>query len=779
MAGVRRTGTARLVSVILGAAGAALWLWAPGCSSPVPPPPGGLLLITLDTVRADRIGAYGYADIETPFIDGLAERGVLFERALTPVPLTLPSHASLLTGTYPPRHGVRNNGDFKVPQELTTLAELFQAKGFRTGAFVGAFVLDRRWGLDQGFEHYSGDFQVRDVSELVSIGDLQRRAGEVVGDALAWLDGVGPEQPFFAWVHMFDPHDPYDPPSPYRERYSGRPYVGEIAYSDAELARLDSWLQASGRAPTTMMVLAGDHGESLGEHGENGHGLFLYQATLRVPLVIVDPLRGGGGSRRPEVVSLVDVFPTLCERFGLDIPAAVQGRSLAPLLGGGGRWQERPVYSETFYPSFSYGWSPLSGIQDRRYHYLESSEPELYDLDSDPGELQDLAASEAETVERLREAHAVLTADLARDAARKGALPDPDTVASLAALGYASGAAEPSLPASRSGLVPPRQRIDVYNRLVEARLALSAGDLELSEQLLGEALAGDPAVAETYSLIGRVRLARGRFDEAAVMFEKGLAHQPGSFALSMGLATAMLRSGRTDEALEVVARAAEQRPDEAWPMLVLGSFARQAGRLDAAGQALERALELDPESAGASLEMAVVALAQGAADRAGKQASRALELDPRLRGAHLCLAQSLEARGQLDAAMAEYEAERSLSPADHRPVYGLARLHGRVGQAGEERRLLEETIRLEPDFVPAYLHLARNYLEAGEGYQEAIELANQALARGPAGADLALAYYLLADLHNRVGNQALSRDFAVQGRKVERGLRGGGSAPPR
>ena len=213
-------------------------------------------------------------------------------------------------------------------------------------------------------------------------------------------------------------------------------------------------------------------------------------------------------------------------------------------------------------------------------------------------------------------------------------------------------------------------------------------------------------------------------------------------------------------------------------MLVLGSFARQAGRLDASQRALERALELDPESAGANLELAVLALAQGSFDRAGDLASRALELDPRLRGAHLCLAQSLEAQGRLDAAAAEYESERRLSPDDHRPVYGLARLYGRMGRAGDERRLLEETIQLEPSFAPAYLYLARNRLAAGEGYPEAIALVNTALGHDPAGTDLVLAYYLLADLHNRIGNQELSNEFAMKGRRAEQELAGARRSAP-
>jgi tetratricopeptide (TPR) repeat protein len=326
------------------------------------------------------------------------------------------------------------------------------------------------------------------------------------------------------------------------------------------------------------------------------------------------------------------------------------------------------------------------------------------------------------------------------------------------------------VPTNRAGLAPPRRRIDVHNRLVEARAALTDGDLDTAEEKLGSALAGDPEVAETYSLLGRLRLRQGRLDEAEAMFEKGLQLKPDDLAVTLGLATARLRSGRIDTALAVLERTAQRRPTEAWPMVVVASFARQAGRLDAAAEAIDRALELDPESPGAHLEMAVLELGRGAFARAERLASRALELDPRLRGAHLCRAQSLEAQGQLEAARAEYRAERALAPEDHRPVYGLARLEGRLGNSDDERRLLEETIRIEPDFAPAYLYLARSLMIAGGNYRRAISVVDRALEKKPEGSDLALAYYLLADLYNRIGEQGLSNEYAAKGKTVEEQL---------
>jgi len=294
-----------------------------------------VLVITVDTIRADHIGAYGYSDVETPAMDTLAREGVLFTRAYSPTPLTLPAHTSIFSGTYPLYHGVRDNGGYIVPDELTTMAEIFEEQGYDTAAFIAAYVLDSRWGLNQGFDTYFDDFDLSD-QRFISMGAVQRPANEVIDETVAWLNEAR-QGPFFLWVHLYDPHAPYDPPEPYMSRYAGARYDGEIAFTDSQIDRLLATLEARGLGDNTFIVLAGDHGESLGEHGEVQHGFFIYEAATRVPLILRVPIEGFGGIERSEVVSLVDIMPTVLEMCGLEIPDHVQGASLVPFFHSGFR----------------------------------------------------------------------------------------------------------------------------------------------------------------------------------------------------------------------------------------------------------------------------------------------------------------------------------------------------------------------------------------------------------------------------------------------------------
>ena len=346
------------------------------------------LVVTVDTIRADRVGAYGFQDVETPVMDSLADEGILFEAAYGPTPLTLPSHTSLMTGTYPVHHGVRDNGGFVVPEDLETLAELFQSNGYRTGGFVSAYVLDARWGLDQGFDAYYDEFDVTG-QRVVAMGGVQRPADEVIDEAIAWLDDG--EGPFFLWVHLYDPHAPYEPPEPYRSLYAGRPYLGEIAFTDSQIGRLLEHVEERGERDRTFVALAGDHGESLGEHGEVQHGLFVYEGAIRVPLIFWTPFDAYRGVRRAEPVSLVDVAPTLLEMTGIPVPRRAHGASLVSRFDPRTEVEAPPVYSESWYGRLHYGWSDLRALIDGTTKLIESSEPELYDLQDDPGEERDLS----------------------------------------------------------------------------------------------------------------------------------------------------------------------------------------------------------------------------------------------------------------------------------------------------------------------------------------------------------------------------------------------------
>src|SRR6476661_8233462 len=307
-----------------------------------------LVLVTLDTTRADRIGAYGARDVETPTFDSLAQSGVLFEQAVSVAPLTLPAHSSLFTGRFPPEHGVRDNGGFFLGPEQVTLAEVLKARGYRTGAFVAAYVLDSKWGLNQGFDTYFDDFDLSQ-SRAVSLSAIQRPANEVLDKALPWIEQSN-GTPFFAWIHFYDPHAPYRPPEPFATKYKGHPYNGEIAFADSQIARLISTLQSRGLYDRTVIVVMGDHGESLGDHGESAHGFFVYNSVTHVPLVIRAPFTATAHRRIADPVRSVDIMPTMLDLLGMPAASGISGASLVPLLTGAKNELGLDAYSEAMYP---------------------------------------------------------------------------------------------------------------------------------------------------------------------------------------------------------------------------------------------------------------------------------------------------------------------------------------------------------------------------------------------------------------------------------------------
>jgi choline-sulfatase len=360
-------------------------LFSAACAR-TPPVRPNILLVTLDTTRADRIGAYGYGAAQTPRLDGLARRGVLFERALSAAPITLPAHTSLMTGAYPFTHGVRNNGTFSLGDTVPTLATTLQAAGYRTAAFVSAFVLDRRFGLARGFDVYDDR------------APLERRGDRTAAAACEWLDARAADPaPFFVWLHLYDAHDPYDPPPPFREAFAGRPYDGEIAFDDQAIGSVLDRLERIGRLPATIVAVVADHGESLGEHGEDTHAVFIYESTLRVPMILAGPARLPAGRHVKSTVRGIDLAPTLLDLARQPPLRGAQGQSLMPLVEGTSA-AAAPVsaYSESYFPLLYMNWAPLRSIQDERWKFIDAPAPELYDLQHDPMEQTNLAARRAD-----------------------------------------------------------------------------------------------------------------------------------------------------------------------------------------------------------------------------------------------------------------------------------------------------------------------------------------------------------------------------------------------
>ena len=423
-----------------------------------------VVVITLDTTRADRLGAYGYR-VQTPNLDGLAREGVLFEQTESVTPLTLPAHGSLFTGRFPPSHGVRGNGGFFSDADHTTLAEVLKERGFQTGGFVGAYVLDSTWGLDQGFDTYLDGFDAP-TFKWRSHGHLQRRADEVIDSALAWLDHAASSR-FFAWLHFYDPHAPYEPPEPYATMHADEPYVGEIGFVDAQIGRVLAFLGQRDLVDRTIVVAVGDHGESLGEHGERTHGFFIYESAMRVPFIVRAPFGKMRGRRVSDIVRTVDVMPTVLDMLGMPSPPGIEGTSLVPLMTGAVRELGLDAYAETLYPLHRFGWSDLRMLRSGRFKLIAAPRPELYDLAVDPREQLNLYDQQRALGQRLATRLRQMEERFASRAIPGAAAePTADQLARLATLGYVGRAVTGASGAdNREGRADPKDQIDLYNSM--------------------------------------------------------------------------------------------------------------------------------------------------------------------------------------------------------------------------------------------------------------------------------------------------------------------------
>jgi arylsulfatase A-like enzyme len=539
------------------------------CSGGADRPPSALL-VTLDTTRADALGCYGNRTRGvSPNLDALAQRGVLYLNAHTVAPLTLPAHASMLTGLVPPRHGIRNNGPWLLSGSARTLAEAARDAGYQTAAFVAAVVLDRAFGLDQGFETYSGPpGSARESYEVASLP-----ARQVVDAALAWLAERERERPFFLWVHLFDPHGPYTPPPEFMTEDMGSDtYLGEIASMDHEIGRLLAGLAADAAAAPAAILVVGDHGEALGEHGEDTHGLLCYEQSLRVPFLLVRPDGARAGERSRAQISVADVAPTLAEVMGVALPDDLDGRS----LWSGDPEAERGVYFESYMGYLELATSPLAGWIDARGKYLESSSPEFYRLESDPLEqVNDLAAGE------LGRYRASIAATLARPPlpAEESAL-DESLLAGIRALGYGGDASRTELPdpLEKSARPSPQSIVAELAELVRAAGLFDQGEREEALAIARRLTSAHPEMARALALEATCLIALGRDVAAIEPLQRYLRLAPGRAGEHYNLGVCLKAAGRTDEAIASFERALELEP--AKPIWFEGflAYLRQAGK---------------------------------------------------------------------------------------------------------------------------------------------------------------------------------------------------------
>jgi len=720
-----------------------------------------VILITLDTTRADRLGCYGFPNVETPTLDLLASRGVRFERCYAQTPLTLPSHTSIMTGTLPMFHGIRDNGGFLVPQQMETMAELFKDKGYATGAFIAAYVLDSKWGLNQGFDTYFDRFDLSKFKRI-SLGTVQRPGNEVLDEALPWLEKKK-EDRFFAWIHFYDPHTPYEPPPPYDERYAAHPYLGEIAFTDSQVGRVWQFLEANDLVRSTLLVIAGDHGESLGEHEETAHGFFVYQGAIHVPLIFVTPFAPFQGRVSARVSALTDILPTVCEMAGLPIPAEVQGRSLLPFFGRPKRQDGSLAYSETYYPRFHYGWSELRSVQNAEYKLILAPVPELYDVVRDPKEQRNLVYLEKRVFEQMSAEAEAFIAAAGRNAYETDTSKiDEETKEKLAALGYIGSFTDPAKLKGKK-LGNPKEKIAVFNELSRAR-EMGMGDKpDEAIEIIKGLIAVDPDITDAYFSIGNIYFQQQKFREAIDYFQQVLERKPDDTFAAINIALSYEGLGKLDDAERFILDYIAKGFEESQLYFMLGSMSFAQKKYDKAIPYFEKCLSLNPESASSHNFLAAIAIVREDLAPAEDHLRQALRVNPRLPNVHYNQAQIEEKRGRMKEAITEYLKELEITPKHFKALYNLSRVYRITGQEEEEYDALQKTITVNSEFPIAYFYLARIYLRRGERYQEAIDLVKKGIDLKPEKTELPLGYFLLADLYNRVGDVVQSEEYARKG----------------
>ena len=731
-----------------------------------------VLLITLDTTRADRIGAYGFADIETPHLDRLAAEGVLFEQAQAVAPLTLPAHSSIFTGEFPPSHGVRDNGGFYLGDEHVVLAEILRDEGLRTGGFVGAFVLDAKWGIAQGFDHYFDDFDLGDTVRL-ALNEIERPAGEVTDAALAWLDEA-PGERFFSWVHFYDPHSPYEPPEPFASRYRNRPYIGEIAYVDSQVGRLLRWLDKNERADDTVVIVIGDHGESLGEHGETGHGFFIYEGATRVPFILRAPYETMRGRRVAEVVRAVDVSPTVFDLLGIEagqseLDASSQGVSLARLLTGAAA-PRLPAYAEAVYPRYHYGWSDLAALRVENMKYVAAPRPELYDLAVDPDERNNLYSARPDEADRMASMLRSLEsrwADVARPAAFEEI--DPETRARLAALGYLAsfgGSSDESV--DRALLADPKDRIHLFNLMRKAREASLKGNRQAALEALERVLIEDPSVIDAWVRLGDEQM-RGDDTAAAIeSYRRAIELKPDYAHAVINLANAYRRTGAEEEAMLGYQEFLRLDPRNAIIHYEVARMLVDRGDLDGGDRHLREAAALSPEMGAAVVSQGAVALLRSDLESAERLFEEALTIQPDVRLARFNLALLAEQRGNPRAAVDFYREELDVHPRSYRVQFNLGRLLDSLGDRYGAAEALKQSIEINPEFAVGHFFLAKSLVDRNEQLDRAMELARTGIELDP-GSDMApMGHYLLADILTRLGRPQDAQRELASARALER-----------
>ncbi len=655
----------------------------------LPRDPGlSVLLISIDTLRADALGSYGNQKVQTPWMDRLAKDGVRFARAHAHNVVTLPSHSNILSGQYPLTHTVRDNTGFRFPPDQETLATLLRARGFSTGAFVSAFVLDSRFGLDRGFDVY--DDQTAAIERQGPFMVPDRKGVETVARAAKWIEAQGDRQ-FFAFVHLYDPHFPYQAAEPFGSRHRDDPYYGEVEAVDAALEPLLKPILEGPRGPRTLVILTSDHGESLGEHGESTHGIFAYEPTLHVPLIFRLP-----GIRGREVEALarhVDIVPSVLDALSMDPLKDVPGRSLWPLALGGTAPPGTVSYFESLSSSLNQGWAPLRGLFDGRHKYIDLPLPELYELPSDPGETKNLAAREPETLALLKRA---LARERLRDLGVKRGSEDAATLERLRALGYVAAAEQAEPKDVYSEADDPKNLIEIDTRNRAVVTAFMNGRIDEAVELAKENLRRRPDMAGANLQLAYLERARGNLAAAITAARRSVFLKPLDAEALALLGAYLTEAGRPQEAVALLDPYVKGAALDYDVVTALGLARSALGQRELAREAFESARRLDPGNAMGLVNLGTLALMSGDRPAAHAHLREALSLDPGTAKAHNTLGVMAAQEGRLDEAIQHWRTASELNPRDYQTLFNLASTLDRVGRPGEAEPYFRRYLDVAP-----------------------------------------------------------------------------------
>lgn len=671
-------------------------------AAPLPQVNGPIVIVSVDTLRADHVSAYGSRRASTPAIDGLAADGVLFERAYSHAPQTLPAHASILTGLLPYRHGVRDNVGFTLAAGPPTLAELLHGAGIRSAAFVSAYVLRPETGIARGFDEYDARFP---PSVEASMGSLRRDGAETVAAATQWLDRQ-PDGRFLLFVHLYEPHRPWRLPQPFA---STGGYGGAVSYADALVGRLLDALHTRGLYDRSLIVLLADHGEGLGTHGEEEHGVFLYDEAVHVPLIVKLPGARRAGRRIRDVVQHVDLLPTLLDVSGVPLPGGLDGVSLRPLLdGAAGTARARPVYAEGLYARHHFGWSELYSMTDDRFRFILAPSPELYDLRDDPGETRNLAAQRPAAVSAMSRA---LRAATGRSTDTRVAV-STEELERFRALGYVGTAGA----TTRTGdAIDPKNEIEWLERYRTGVRLASERRFEEAEHTLRSVVARHPEMVDVWTLLGHTALRAGHDEAGIEALERAIALDPSSTETILAVAVAQLRNGLVDRAAAHARLVLDRNPAEAHQLLARVALAR--GKPDEARAEARRAQRADPRLPLPAFIEGMLLYQAGRFEEAAPFLERAANgLESRrlsIRDLHFTLGDTLAHLGRSEEAEQAFRNELALFPGSSRARTSLALLYAAQGRARDAARALDEVIETTPT-PESYSLVARTYQVLGD-----------------------------------------------------------------